>query len=84
MVGLITSASIFNTPQKSEPGTPDILPGNYGESEPGTPDILPGNYGESEPGTPDILLKYPGLTLYIGFNHYNWIGVSDYYSEAKA
>ncbi len=29
-------------------------------------------------------IKYPGLILYIGFNHYNLIGVSDYYSEAKA
>jgi hypothetical protein len=37
-----------------------------------------------EPSPEQEVVKYPGLTLYIGFNHYNWIGVSDYYSEAKA
>jgi hypothetical protein len=54
-VSLVTSASIFNTPQKSEPGTPELLAGNYGKAEPGTPELLAGNYDKSEPGTPELL-----------------------------
>jgi hypothetical protein len=30
------------------------------------------------------IVKYTGLASYTGFNHYNFVRVSDYYSEAKA
>jgi hypothetical protein len=54
-VSLVTSASIFNTPQKSEPGTPELLAGNYGRSE-----LLAGNYGRSELLARNYVRSEPG------------------------